>query len=107
MDRQTDCSEMRERGTTDAQKMPHVSQHTCTFSYTNTQRKGGRGKKVLLFEREIETEKPRETYDFHYTNWGRLNAFSKTWTEKSMPTVSARYPAQLRLTAHSCRHYTT
>lgn len=61
MDRQTDCSEMRERGTTNAQKMPHVSQHTCTFSYTNTQRKGGRGKKVLLFERKTEKERPGKT----------------------------------------------
>lgn len=77
----------------------HGSQHTCTFSYTNTQRKGGRGKKVLLFE--------RETYDFHYTDGGKLNAFTKTWTEKSMPTFSAHYPTQLCLIAHSCRQYTT
>lgn len=85
--------------------------HTCpnTRAHSLTQTHRGRKGEVKRYFclREKQRQRDRGKHDFHHTDGGKLNVFSKTWTEKSMPTLSARYSAQLCLTAHSCKNYTT
>lgn len=75
--------------------------NTCAHSLTQTHR--GREGEVKRYFCLREKQRDREKHLISIM----LIAFSKTWTEKSMPTFSTRYSTQLCLIAHSCRHYTT